>query len=257
MELILSNISNYNISNVTSASYFFSNVTPGDPYRVIGDVYDHLDFQHVLTNVVLGNGYIWPVDDISGLDFTLELTNDISYEIKKEYIRPDEIPVFIRCNISDPSVSDYVIQFDLYAEPLLALTYKPHTKKKYVSNEISQFDDHLVKYYLGDLDMLVSYNVYYSLKIKPPDTNEWKYVTAHTLIESNVTTTDPGVRVILSPIHTSAVEKLSFERIANGYVVNRNLTYHVREYAVGDLYTNNRMNEPVVEDFSILINFRN
>lgn len=251
MELTLSNISNYNISNVTTASYFFSNITPGDPYRVVADVYDNLDFQHILTNVVLGNGYIWPVDDISGLDFKIEMKDDISYEIKKEYIRPDEIPVFIHCNISDPDVSDYVIQFDLYAEPLVEITYKPHTKKKFVSKEISNISDHLVKYYLSDLDMLIPYSVYYSLKVKPPDINEWKYVTAHTLIETNVTTIDPGAIVHLSTSHRVPNNKITFVRTASGYFINRNLTYHVREYNVEDLYDNTK-SSPIINNVNVV-----
>jgi hypothetical protein len=253
MELTLSNISNYNISNITTASYFFSNITPGDPYRVVADVYDNLDFQHILTNVVLGNaaGYIWPVDDISGLDFGIELADDISFEIKKEYIRPDEIPVFIHCNISDPSVSNYVIRFDLYAEPLVDITYKPHTKKKFVSNEISEFSDHLIKYYLSDLDMLVPYNVYYSLKVKPPDTNEWKYVTAHTLIDTNVTTIDPGFHVELRLRDHAPIDKLTFVRAVGGYFVNRHLTYHVREYRVEDLYDNMK-SAPVINNVHVV-----
>lgn len=251
MELTLSNINNYNISNVTTASYYFSNITPGDPYRVIADVYDNLDFQHVLTNAVIGHGYLWPVDDISGLDFSIELKDDISYEIKKEYIRPDEIPVFIHCNISDPSVSNYVIQFDLYAEPLVDITYKPHTKKKFVSNEISEFSDQLIKYYLSDLDMLVPYSVYYSLKVKPPDTNEWKYVTAHTLIDTNVTTIDPGIRIELNTDHRVPIKRLSFVRTASGYFINRNITYHVREYNVEDLYDNMR-SAPVMSNINVV-----
>jgi len=251
MELILSNINNYTISNITNTSYWFSNITPGDPYRVVADVFDQLDFQHILTNIVLSNGYIWPVDDISGLDFGIELKDDIAYEIKKAYIRPDEIPVFIHCNITDVNVSNYSIQFDLYAEPLTPYTYKPHTKKKYVSNEIVNLADNTIKYYLSDLDMLITYNIFASLKIKPPGTDEWKYVTSHVPIASNITTIDPGVYINLIPLLQEQIEKMCFIRKGSGYVLDRSLTYHVREYKLEDLYDNMR-SSPIIQNVNII-----
>lgn len=251
MELLLSNISSYNISNITSSSYYFSNLTAGDPYRVVGEVYDNLNFQHILTNVVLGDGYIWPVDDISDLDFTIEMKEDISFQIKKEYIRPDEIPVFIHCNILDPIVTNYTIQFDLYAEPLIELTYKPHTKKRYVTNEINEIADNYIKYYLNDLDMLIPYDIYYSLKIKPPDINEWKYVTTHSLIDTNVMTTNPGMRVDLSIPDRMPINAIYITRTVSGYFFYRTLSYHVREHRVEDLYDNMR-SSPKISNVNIL-----
>lgn len=233
---ILNNVNNYNLANITANIYVFSNIVSGDPYRIVADVFDNLDFTHSLTNVKLGdpgNEYFWPTDNVSGLDFTLETeANDIHYEIKYDIIRSDEIPVFVHLNVSD--MPGYQLQYDFYAEPVNPYTYKKHNKKKYITNDIANIDDAITKYYMGDLDTLVGYNIYYSLKIKPPDDADWYYLKAHALIAENVVTIDPGFHVELTPIEQSSVEAVRFRRLATDFFHNRYLNYQIEELTINE-----------------------
>ena len=163
MEYVLSNVSSYNIANITNNVYVFSNIVSGDPYRIVAEVYDTIFFQHILTNVRLGDTnseYFWPTDNVSSLVFTLETeAQGIVYEIMGNIIRSDEIPLFIYTNITDPLIHNYALQYDIYAEPIIPETYKPHKKKKYITDRITELDDHLTRYYMGDLDTLEGYNI--------------------------------------------------------------------------------------------------
>ena len=238
-QFILNNVNNYNLANITASTYVFSNIVSGDPYRIVADVFDKLDFKHSLTNVKLGDpgsDYFWPTDDVSGLDFTLETeASGIQYEIKYESIRSDEIPVFIHSNISD--MPGYQLQYDFYAEPVNPYTYKKHNKKKYITNDIANIDDTMTRYYMGDLDTLVGYNIFYSLKVKPPGETDWYYLNAHTPVAENVVTIDPGFRVDLVPIEQSSVESVRFRRIATDFFHNRYLNHQIEEMDIVDYIT--------------------
>jgi hypothetical protein len=236
MEYVLSNVSNYNIANIADQVYVFSNIVSGDPYRIVAEVYDTHDFQHILTDVRLGDTnseYFWPTDNVDGLDFTLETeAQGISYTIMEDIIRSDEIPLFISANITDPLVQNYTLEYDLYAEPVLSETYKPHRKKKYITNQIANLDGHLTRYYMGGLDTLVGYNIYYSLKINPPDDPNWYFIKAHALVAENVVTIDPGFHVEITPLEPSSVESIRFRRVATEFYLNRFMKYHIEEFSL-------------------------
>lgn len=236
MEYVLSNVSSYNIANIANNVYVFSNIVSGDPYRIVAEVYDTFDFQHILTDIRLGDTnseYFWPTDNVEGLAFTLETEEQgITYNIMANIIRSDEIPVFIYVHITDPLVQNYTLRFDLYAEPVIAETYKPHRKKKYITDEINYLSGYLTRYYMGDLDTLVGYNIYYSIQIKPPDETKWYYLKAHELIATNVVTIDPGFRVELLQLEPSSVEMLRFRRVATDHYINRYLNYHIEEMSL-------------------------
>jgi hypothetical protein len=244
MEYILSNISSFNLANITNSVYIFSNIVSGDPYRVVAEVYDTLYFQHILTDVKLGDAnaeYFWPTDDVSGLDFTLETeAAGIQYTIDSSIIRSDEIPFYIYTNVTQPSVQGYQLQYDLYAEPVTRETYQPHSKMKYITTVITTLSNvdgpFLTRYVMSDLDTLVGYNIYYSLKVKPPN-DDWYYLRAHTLFAENVVTIDPGFVVQVLPIDLSSTESIQFTRTATDHYINRFLVYHIQEYSVEEYIT--------------------
>ena len=232
-QFILSNVNSYNLADITANTYVFNNIVSGDPYRIVADVFDKLDFKHSLTNVKLGdpgNEYFWPTDDVSGFDFTLDTeANGIRYEIKYESIRSDEIPVFVHANITD--MPGYQLQYDFYAEPVDGYTYKKHNKKKYVTHDITELES-MTRYYMGDLDTLVGYNIFYSLKIKPPGETDWYYIKAHAPIAQNVVTIDPGFRVDLIQVEQSSVEAVRFRRVATDFFHNRYLNHQIEELEI-------------------------
>jgi hypothetical protein len=160
--------------------------------------------------------------------------------ILEDIIRSDEIPVFIYANITDPLIQNYTIQFDLYAEPVISETYKVHSKKKYITSNLEYLQENstpfLTRFYMGDLDTLVGYNIYYSLKIKPPN-DDWYFFKSHELIAENVVTIDPGFHIQLSPIEPSSVDSIRFTRVATDHYINRYLGYHVEEFTT-DSYLN-------------------
>lgn len=239
---LLSNISSFNIANITESVYVFSNIVSGDPYRIVAEVYDTLDFSHILTNVRLGNAtseYFWPTDDVSSLAFTLETEeNGIVYEIKTDIIGSDEIPLFIYTNITDPLIQGYTLQYDLFAEPVIPKTYKLHVKKKYITSNITSLsnvnDPFLTRYVMADLDTLVGYNIYYSLKLRPPNDDKWYFFKSHELIAENIVTIDPGFVVNIVPLETSSIDSMRFQRTALDHYINRYLTYQVQEYTRDD-----------------------
>jgi hypothetical protein len=227
MEYNLSNINHYTLPEITQTVYTFSDIVSGDPYRVVADVYDSVNYQHILSNVVLGSEqYFWPTDNIEFDD------SHIGYEIKDDLIFATEIPLFITVDINQIP-ADTRIRFDIYTEPVETYTYKTHRKKKFQTDDIT---DTLTRFFMSDLDMRVTYNVYYSLKVKRPNWDEFKFYKSHILVRSNVVTKDPGVYVSLTPIEVSSIETIHVNRAATEYYYNRRLGMHVKEYHVSDLY---------------------
>lgn len=227
MEYHLSNINHYTLPGITQQVYTFSDIVSGDPYRVVADVYDGPRYQLILSNVVLGaDQYFWPTDNIAFDD------SHFGYEIKEDLIFATEIPLFITLDL-DQVPTDTRVRFDIYAEPVETYTYKRHRKKKFQTDDIV---DTLTRFFMSDLDMRVSYNIYYSLKVKQPEWDEFKFYKSHVLVQSNVVTKDPGVYVSVSPIEISSVESIRVNRVATDYYYNRRLGMLVRAYHVSELY---------------------
>lgn len=231
MEYNLSNINNFTLPEFTNTVYTFTDITSGDPYRVIADVYDGNNFQNILSHVVLGsdtNGYFWPTDNIEFDD------SHIQYEIKYETIFATEIPLCITIdNLEDLTATGTKIQFDVYAEPTVSYTYTQHPKKKFQTGDIV---DTVTQFYMSDLGILVGYNIFYSLKVKLPGSNSYQFYKSHILVASNVRTIDPGVHVDMVPIEPSSVETIRVQRVASEHYFHRRLMMIVRKYSVDERY---------------------
>jgi hypothetical protein len=231
-EFNLSNINHFTLSDITNKEYVFEGIIPGDPYRVVADVYDSQNFQHILSNVVLGStnqhGYFWPTDDIEFDD------SNIEYEIKYDSIFSTEIPLFITVNNLDAlNTAGTKIQFDIYTEPIKD-DYAQHPNKKFQTGDIVE---NLTRFFMSDLGVLVPYNIFYSLKVKFADSDDYKFYKSHVLVASNVRTTDPGVHVDIVPIEPSSVETLRLRRVVSEHYQGRRLKIHVKKYLVSDTHS--------------------
>ena len=231
-EFNLSNINHFTLPDITNQEYIFEGITPGDPYRVVADVYDSQKFQQILSNVVLGStndqhGYFWPTDNIEFDD------SNIAYEIKYDSIFSTEIPLFITVNNLDAlNDAGTNIQFDIYTEPINTYN-EQHPKKKFQTDDIVH---NLTRFYMSDLGVLVSYDIFYSLKVKTAGSDDYKFYKSHVLVASNVHTTDPGVHVEIVPIEPSSVETLRLRRVVYDYYQGRRLKINVKKYLVSDMY---------------------
>lgn len=246
----IGNVNHFTLPALATEVFEFANITSGDPYQVIADVYDRTGFEHLLHHAILGETqYFWPTDDVSGtgldgvdlapgLD---ELMTQVTYEVKFEAIRQDEIPIFIHTGnvMADGSAgAGLEIRYDLYAEPTVEYTYKEHVPKKFVTSVIrgTVNDEYVTRYYLADLDTLIAYDLFYSLQVRLKDSDdEWIYLQSHELIAENVVTVDPGFRVeIADPV--SSVRSCTFVRRAVDHYHNRHLRYHIQERHPSELY---------------------
>ena len=106
-------------------------------------------------------------------------------------------------------------------------------KKKFQTDDIV---DKLTRFYMSDLGVLVSYNIFYSLKVKTAGSDDYKFYKSHVLVASNVRTTDPGVHVEIVPIEPSSVETLRLRRVVYDYYQGRRLKMNVKKYLVSDMY---------------------
>lgn len=231
MEYTLSNINHFTLPDITNTVYTFTDITSGDPYRVVADVYDSQNFQNILSNVILGKGeYFWPTDNVEFDD------SHIKYEIKYDSVFSTEIPLFITVEKWDElDATGTKIKFDVYAEPVENYTYTQHPNKKFQTEDIV---DKVTRFYMSDLGILVAYNIFYSLKVKLPGSDRYKFYKSHVLVASNVRTSDPGVHVEIVPLIDSALvgETIRVRRIASEYYYTRRLQMNVRKYRIEELY---------------------
>jgi hypothetical protein len=228
MEYTLSNINHFTLPEITKTVYTFTDITSGDPYRVVADVYDSQNFQHILSNVVLGNGgYFWPTDNVEFDD------SHIKYEIKYDSVFSTEIPLRITVEKwEELEATGTKIKFDVYTEPVE--NYTQHPNKKFQTEDIV---DKVTWFYMSDLGILVAYNIFYSLKVKLPGSDRYKFYKSHVLVASNVRTSDPGVHVEIVPLIDSVLEEtIRVRRIASEYYYTRRLQMNVRKYSIEELY---------------------